>query len=202
MSINLNYITIQRFFIKANKVTKFVYVFFLFNTCLGQSLKHVYRYEYNTQFAGIKKQFCLYYSIDSVPSFRSDSLSFYRFTFSTDSLEKSGFISFKNKNGDIFYISDTNKEKPTKTQMIFTRSKHFIKGIKKFPFIERDVDLFYQIKANTTFFKVKYKYPLDSHSIYISEFKFNKNENYPSAIVLYFPFEDNKIVTIHPSNVP
>lgn len=183
-------------------VSIFFLIFLCFNTCLCQPQKHVYKYEYNTQLAGIKKQFYLHYWVDSAVSYTYNNLIFYKFTFSKDSLENSGFISFNKKNGDVFYLSDTVKGKANKIQKIFTRSKRFVKGIKAFPFIEHNVDLFYQIKANVITFKVKYKYPLDSHSIYIAGFEFKKNENYPTAIVFFFPFEDKKFVTLHPSSFP
>lgn len=173
--------------------------FLKFNTCQSQHPKHVYKYEYNTQLPGIKKQFCLYYWIDTTVSYTYNNLIFYKFTFSKDSLENSGFISFTKKNGNVFFISDTVKRNPDRIQKIFTRTNRFVKGIYALPFIENNVDLFYKIRDNVITIKVKYKYPLDSHSIYITGFEFKNNENYPSAISFFFPFENNKFVTIYPT---
>lgn len=188
--------------IKKYQMLKFVIVIFIYfycaNKCLSQQIKYLYEYEYNTQFAGLKKKFSLYYWVDSSIIYTHKNKNFYKFNLTRDSIKSYGLIALDETYQEVFFLSDTSYSKTNKIQKIYSRQKRVFKNIKNFPFIEREFNLVYKKNQEGVIVKLDYKPPSFSHLIYVTGLKFNQGSNYPSEITLFFPFESKNLITLSP----
>lgn len=150
--------------------------------------KLVFRYSAYTQIPNVKDNFSLFYAIDSNLIFKSSKLTFYKLTFSEDSVENSGFIAIWRN--DLLFIKDTlGHSKPQKIYSVGDKSKRkFI----SFPYVNEDVYIKQYLKADTIVLKLVYLIPRNSHSSYIREIEFKKDCPYPQGITMFFPFEQNQ----------
>jgi hypothetical protein len=162
---------------------------------LSQPKKRLeFRLIINTQIPTIKDTFLLFYAIDSNCTFKKGKLTFYRITFSGDSLENSGFISINKK--ALLFIKDTLSF--SKPQKIYSGANKSISRFKSFPYINGDVDIKQYLRQNSVVLKFIYLTPRNSHSSYIKEIEFKIGSPYPKSITIFFPFEEKQSTKLFP----
>ena len=121
---------------------------------------------------------------------------FYKFTFSEDSTECSGFITYDVLTGNLLYLKDTSQNGRKKLYPLFSFKKVVNKEVPKlFPYLGKAILERIETKEGITFTPKYYK-GKPSHTVYIKQIQFRKNELYPSSIAFYFPFEDNPITKL------
>ena len=169
-------------------ITFILFLLFQLQALSQSNPKLVFRYSAYTQIPNEKDTFSLFYVIDSNIIFKNRKITFYKVTFSEDSVQNSGFIAIW-KNGLLFIKDTLSHSKPQKIYSIGDKSKRkFI----SFPYVNEDVYIKQYLKADIIVLKLVYLIPRNSHSSYIKEIEFKKDCPYPQSITMFFPFEQNK----------
>lgn len=163
----------------------------------GQIHKQVFEYFTKTQIPGKTENFRFFYIIDTSKTVRLKGLYFYAFTFSRDSTEKTGYIGYDKKSGDLFFITDTLNGSKTIIRKLFPLRTN---APLKTGFISCLGDeLIKTVKNDTIIFTTRLTGTSknhDSHSIYLKELWFIKGILYPVSLVFFFPFEDKERIKL------
>ena len=163
----------------------------------GQVHKQVFEHFAKTQIPGITEHFRFYYIVDSSKSFKLKNLLFYAFTFSEDSTEKTGYISYDKSSGDLLFVSDTVQGTKSVVRRLFPLKTS---ATTKTDFISNLGDeLTRTVRNDTIRFTSKLTGPIKnhaSHSIYLQSLEFKQGLLYPISLTFYFPFDDKGIVKL------
>lgn len=181
---------------------------FTLDLAAQNKLIHEYKKIVNTQIPGQVDTFRFWYIVDSTTSFIRQNRRFYQFTLSEYPLERTGFIAFDGKSGDLVFQKDSSRN--NKIRKIFTlRTPGEIEVF--------DVPSLYCVlirseQKNSIIFKVSQKNLVDrrtkkisqtfrhsSHSIYLTQVEFEKGKLYPQSMTFFFPFDEPGHIKITPA---
>ena len=166
-------------------------------SAFGQMHKQVFEYLSKTQIPEETEYFRFYYIVDSSKSFKLRGLNFYAFTFSRNSTEKTGYIGYDKKSGDLVFVSDSVNGTKAIVRKLFSLKTA---ATTKTDFIPSLADeLTRTVKNDTIILTPRLTGPIrshDSHSIYLQRLEFKKGNLYPTRLAFFFPFDDKGIVKL------
>lgn len=164
---------------------------------VGQVHKQVFEHFAGTQKFGITEHFRFYYIVDSSKSIKFGDLNFYAFTFSRDSTEKTGYISYDKRSGDLLFASDTVNVKKGIVRRLFSLKTN---ATTRTGFNSNLGDELTRTVRDDTIILTPRLTGLikshDSHAIYLQSLEFKEGSLYPICLAFFFPFDDEGIIKL------
>lgn len=151
-----------------------------------------------TQLNGTHKSYQFFYMVDSTTKVLINGCEFYRFTFSEDPKETTGYIHFDIKNGTMFFVRDTANRILEKFDKLWSFKGNSIVNDSKLLSLNGPIHLLRKSQADSTSFQIKYDYPQDSHAITVTSINFRKGKIHPESITFSFPFSDVANICLYP----
>ena len=180
-----------------SSILLFILILIFSQDCFSQATSgKVFSFDLPGEIPNSINGFKLFYIIDSSIFFKSNGRKFFKFTFSEDSTDCTGFISYDSAQKNILFISNESvKNKRKIIQKIFEFKNVGKISVHNFGFLGSGFQLDRRSSNNKTFFTPIYKFPKDSHSIYIKSIEFYGGV-IPLCISFRVPFGENKIISV------